>query len=63
MITVAKEGKKQEGYQRELVLKVLFLYRFDFQIHANVLHIQKDEIKWTLIEGILKVNINENKLI
>lgn len=46
MITVEKDGKKQEGYRRELVLKVLFfLYRFDFQIHANVLHSQEDEIK------------------
>lgn len=36
---------------------------FDFWNHVNVLHVYKDKIKSTIVEGILKVNIKRKKLI
>lgn len=38
--------QKAEGIpERVSSQSTFFLYRFDFQIHANVLHMQEDEIK------------------
>lgn len=61
MIAYSGEEREKAGGILEGVLsqRTFFGHSFDFRVHTNVLHIQKDKIK---LEGILEVNINNNKL-
>lgn len=64
MIAYSGEEREKAGGILEGVLsqRTFFGHSFDFRVHTNVLHIQKDKIKLTIMEGILEVNINNNKL-